>query len=428
MNHTDPMPDLHKRLEALGIKVPEILLPKNGVDLYKWAVIACDQYTQDSSYWEKVKQIAGASPSALNLIFPELYLEKGSAEEKDIKIAEIKKSMNSYLENDIFAPPFSSCIYLERSSTLHQKRCGLVLALDLEKYDWETASLPLIRSTEGTVVERLPPRIEIRRGAALEIPHVLVLIDDEEDRIIPELGEIAKKNVPVYDTPLMMDSGSVKGWKLNTEDAFLQMALAFELLSEKSPSRYGVSPANKPFLFAVGDGNHSLAAAKAVWDNYKKSHAPGSEHPSRWALVEVENLYDPGISFEPIHRVIFGCKAEEVLDVLSCCEGIKSYRREENIIIVENESPAIVTVCLEPVLDKFVRERACHIDYIHGEEELLRLAGDKIHQAVGIMLPPVKKEDLFRTVAQSGPLPRKSFSLGSAGEKRFYLESRKLFG
>ena len=421
------MPDTQKRLEALGIMLPEILLPKPGTDLYKWAVIACDQFTQDTNYWEKVKEIAGTSPSALNLIFPEVYLEKVTKAEKYIRIAEIKNSMNSYLNDGIFSAPLSSFIYLERYSVQHQKRRGLVLALDLERYDWESNSSPLIRSTEGTVIERLPPRINIREGAPLEIPHVLVLIDDEEDRIIPELGEIAKKNEPLYDTSLMMDSGSVKGWALDGENACMQMASAFEELSFKSKTRYGTANSDKPFLFAVGDGNHSLAAAKAVWDNYKKSHAPGSEHPSRWALVEVENLYDPGISFEPIHRIIFGCQVKEVLDLLSSCVGLKCNRGEENIIIVENDSPAIVTACLEPVLDKFVREGDYHIDYIHGEDELLRLVEDKTRQAVGIILPPIRKEDLFRTVANNGSLPRKSFSMGSAGEKRFYLECRRLF-
>jgi len=199
-------------------------------------------------------------------------------------------------------------------------------------------------------------------------------------------------------------------------------------------ARYGsgVSAAGeKPFLLAVGDGNHSLATAKAIWEEYKKAHAneAGLEnHPARRALVEVENLYDPGIGFEPIHRVVFGAEPAELLETLSRIENLKSQLSEKRIIRIENRSPAIATASLQPQLDSFVKQKGCSIDYIHGEDEVIRITSDPAKRAVGILLPPVQKEGLFKTVAQCGPLPRKSFSMGEAEEKRFYLECRRLHG
>ena len=423
------------RLAILGTAIPEILLPKDGTDLSKWAVIACDQFTQDRDYWEQVKIAADGEPSCLSLIFPEVYLADGTEETKKQQIQNIRNSMHSCME-DVFAPPRRCCVYLERSTTQHPMRRGLVLMVDLDQYDWSPESRPLIRATEGTVKERLPPRMEIRRGAPLELPHILLLIDDEDDSLIPALGETARTRPPLYETPLMMNSGAVTGWALDTEEAWAFLAEGLEKLAAKAAGRYGrngMSAKESPFLFAVGDGNHSLATAKAVWEEYRKAHAgeKGLEnHPARWALVEVENLYDPGISFEPIHRIIFGAEPPELLDVLSSLEDIRCRQdhSESRIIRIENLSPAISTVSLQPLLDNFVKQNGCSIDYIHGEDELIRLAADTARQAVGLILPPVRKDGLFKTVAQSGPLPRKSFSMGEAEEKRFYLECRRLFG
>ncbi|MCL2318715.1 MAG: DUF1015 domain-containing protein, partial [Treponema sp.] len=384
----------------------------------------------------------------LNLIFPEVYLEDGSDNARGLRIREIRKSMDSYLRGNVFAPPRRSCVYLERSTPWHPKRRGIVLSIDLEQYDWAPESRPLIRSTEGTVKERLPPRMEIRRGAPLELPHILLLIDDEEDRLIPSLGELARKHLPLYETSLMMKAGAVAGWALDTKEAWTVLAEGLEALAGKAPGRYGTgvssgtgssSSGAAPFLFAVGDGNHSLAAAKAVWEEYKKAHAGEAglmNHPARWALVEVENLYDPGISFEPIHRVIFGAESAELLEALSILKNI-ACRQEapgSRIIRIQNLSPAIATAELQPLLDSFVKQKSYTIDYIHGEDEVRRLTSgamlppEPARKAVGLILPPVQKEGLFKTVAQTGPLPRKSFSMGEAEEKRFYLECRRLFG
>ena len=439
------MDELTSRLSALGVGVPEILLPRKGIDLSKWAVIACDQFTQDRNYWEQVKKNTGASsPSSLNLVFPEVYLGDGGEEGRAGIIRNIRASMDLYMREGVFAPPKRGCVYVERSTPNHPKRRGILLLLDLEQYDWTPGSRPLIRSTEGTAPERLPPRMDIRRGAPLEIPHILILLDDENDSLIPSLGEIAMKNPPLYETPLMMNSGAVSGWAVDSKEALAVLAQGLETLLEKSITRYkdssraADSSPDKPFLFAVGDGNHSLATAKAIWEEFKKSHSNGNQrgevdlenHPARWALVEAENLYDPGISFEPIHRVLFGAEPPELMDILSALKD-KKFRQDpsnKRVIRMENLSPAIATAGLQPLLDDFVKKKGCSIDYIHGEDEVLRITEDPSRRAVGLILPPVEKEGLFKTVARTGPLPRKSFSMGESEEKRFYLESRRLFG
>ncbi|MCL2233838.1 MAG: DUF1015 domain-containing protein [Treponema sp.] len=424
------MNELLKRLAALGVGIPEVLLPHNGIDLSKWAVIACDQFTQDREYWERVKNTAVGAPSCLNLIFPEIYLEDEG--DKEARLRSIRASMNAYAAGDVFAPPRHCGVYLERSTPHTAKRRGLVLSIDLERYEWTPESRPLIRCTEGTVTERLPSRIEIRRGAPLELPHVLLLIDDERDRLIPSIGEIARKNAPLYETPLMQDSGDITGWAVDTEEALALLADGLETLADTAGGRYGSAlPGEAPFLFAVGDGNHSLATAKAVWEEYKKAHADEAglaDHPARWALVEVENIYDSGISFEPIHRVVFGIQPQELLEALSALADIRCQQEPPGgVIRIESLSPEIATASLQPLLDSFVQERGLLIDYIHGEDEVLRLASDTARQAAGLLLPPVRKDGFFKTVAQNGPLPRKSFSMGEACEKRFYLECRKLF-
>jgi hypothetical protein len=446
--------DIHARLAALGAAAPEILLPRRGIDLEKWAVIACDQFTQDRAYWKAVEAAAGEGPSALRLIFPEVYLEDDDREDR---VRGIHRTMEEYLAG-VFAPARRGCVYLERSGPRYPRRRGLVLALDLERYRWDPAARPLIRTTEGTVRERLGPRMEVRRGAALESPHVLVLIDDEEDFLLPGLAERAQRTAPAYRTPLMMNSGAVSGWFLDREEDWAVLAEGLEKLADRARSRYGAADP-EPFLFAVGDGNHSLAGAKGVWEEYKAAHRgePGLEnHPARWALVELENLYDPGIAFEPIHRLVLGAGAGELLDLLAALPDFVSRplgNREDLVRLVEEEgaarnrlglvagtelflietgAPGLITDSLQPLLDDFVKTRpSCSIDYLHGAGEVFRVAGQRPLNGVpatGLLLPPVKKSGLFQTVARRGPLPRKSFSMGEAGEKRFYLECRALFG
>jgi hypothetical protein len=442
------MTGLEERLAALGTAIPEITLPGRGVDLQKWAVIACDQFTQDRAYWEGVRKTAGAAPSALNMIFPEVYLEEAGRKDR---VQAIHRTMASYLGEGLLVPVQPGGMYVERSTPYRRRRRGLILAVDLEQYDWKPGSQTLIRTTEETVPERILPRMEIRRSAPLEIPHILLLIDDEADYLIPALGERAKKGAPLYRTPLMLGAGEISGWALNTETDWAVLTEGLEGLAARSETRYG---GGKPFLYAVGDGNHSLATAKAVWEEYKKAHAGRAErHPGRYALVELENIYDPGIAFEPIHRVIFGAALEEVRAVLSELPGFTSHTVESaeelsrlvtdttagnrygligggRYILVETGTAGIATGELQPLLDRFTSAGAGNgglgIDYIHGKEELFRIAAGGEKPVVGLLLPPVEKAGLFRTIARSGPLPRKSFSMGEAVEKRFYLECRRL--
>jgi len=446
---------IEERLGKLGIEIPDILLPQRA-DLRQWAVIACDQFTQDRVYWEKVKETAAGSPSALNLIFPEVFLADSDHAQR---IGDIHRSMRHYLDSGVFAAPRRGFVYLERDTPFNRGRKGLVAAVDLEQYSWSPGARPLIRPTEGTVPERLPPRMDIRRSAPLETPHILLLIDDDADSLLRELGERAKKNAPAYQGELMLNSGSVTGWFLDKEDDWSFLAGGVEELSRRALTRYSADEqpgsvtqpgsAAQPFLFAVGDGNHSLASAKGIWEEYRGGGNPSASR-CRYALVEIENIYDPAIQFEPIHRVVFGLDFDGALNLLSALPAFSSrmiFGREELVrltaepvkgnrfgivcggryAIIETSAGGIATASLQPLLDGAVTGDGLSIDYIHGEEELFRLASGSGKPAAGILLPPVQKAGFFETIAHSGPLPRKSFSMGEAAEKRFYIECRELF-
>jgi hypothetical protein len=377
-------------------------------------------------------------------------LEDGDRPER---IAAIRAAMESYLRGTVFAPPARGFLYIERSTPMHGLRRGLVAAIDLERYDWHPDARPLIRATEGTVKERIPPRMEIRRDAPLESPHVILLVDDDRRSFIEGLGERAKKRPARYSTSLMQGAGTISGWLLDDKEAWSFAAAELERLALK-----GASGTGDPFLYAVGDGNHSLATAKAVWDEYKAAHEDDPavmDHRARWALVEIENIYDEGIEFEPIHRAVFGTTLDEVLDALSAMPGFAArpvdssadlVRLTEDAsaartrfgviagseqVLVETSAQGLSTIVLQPILDSFAAARSGRsIDYLHGADETIRVSDETRAEAraVGILLPPVGKADLFSTVARSGPLPRKSFSMGEAVEKRFYLECRRLFG
>uniref|UniRef100_A0A7C3IJR1 DUF1015 domain-containing protein n=1 Tax=Gracilinema caldarium TaxID=215591 RepID=A0A7C3IJR1_9SPIR len=442
-----------ERLAALGTKIPDILLPNKHIDLQSWAVIACDQFTQDRAFWDGLAKQIGDKASLLSMIFPEIYLEDP---DKADRIAKIRASMQKAISSSYFDEPIHGMVYVERSTPHHACRRGLVLALDLERYDWHPEARPLIRATEGTVQERLPPRIEIRRGAPLESPHIIVLIDDPERRLVEGLGERAKTKPSRYKTQLLANAGNITGWVLDTQGDFEYLAAELERLVRQAIIRDGrTNPSAEPFLYAVGDGNHSLATAKAVWEEYKKAHqheADIMEHPARYALVEIENIYDEGIDFEPIHRIVFGTDLQEMeqllqkelsaqislvpsleslMDLLSATPahtiqyGLVS---QEGLRLVSIPGTAIATAPLQPVLDRFIAEKKgkAFIDYIHGDRETAALALAEADR-IGILLPPVGKGDLFLTVGKSGPLPRKSFSMGEGIEKRFYLECRRLF-
>jgi len=454
------MSEIQQRLGTMGVGVPEILLPQG--DLRQWAVVACDQFTQDRDYWQKAREATGGQPSTLHMIFPEAFLADG---DRPRRIGDIHQAMRNYLGSGVFAAPRRGLVYLERDTPFNRGRRGLVAAVDLERYEWSPSARPLIRATEGTVPERLPPRMEVRRDAPLETQHVLLLIDDATDTLLPALGERAKKNVPVYQGDLMLGSGSASGWFIDCEDDWALLADGLESLALRAATRYGVENAHgaSPFLFAVGDGNHSLASAKGIWEEYKAANGGGAmDHPCRYALVEIENIYDPAITFEPIHRVVFGLGLDGALGLLSALPGFSSRTlssREEMAALVaepavkgnrfgivtsgdegncytlvETSAGGLSTASLQPLLDDAVKSAAADgdgllsIDYIHGEDELCRLATTPGAAVTGMLLPPVQKDGFFETVARHGPLPRKSFSMGEAAEKRFYIECRKLFG
>lgn len=432
-----------KTFEEMGIKIPEILLPKN-LDVSTWSVVACDQYTQDREYWNSAEKTVNGKPSTLNIILPEVYLGDS---DKPERIKKIRKTMNEYLENGIFSEPKKEFVYVERTTAYGRVRRGLVAAIDLETYEWKPFSKALVRATEATIVERIPPRMEIRRGAPLESPHIMLLVNDPEKSLVEGTGACVSKNNPLYSGNLMQNSGSIKGWEVSSDADVEYVRGALEKLAEKNTSSDG-----SVFLFAVGDGNHSLATAKAVWDEYKKSNPNEKDSPVRYALVEIVNIYDSGLTFEPIHRVVFDADPKKIIEKLaqkldatvktlsSASELENSVKKSganfgfvftkngaQEFVLLETKITELAVAHFQPILDEILKSEfpSSKIDYIHGSQEVFRLGSKE--NAVGILLPLVAKDSFFATINSRGPLPRKSFSMGEADEKRFYLECRKLF-
>ena len=442
------------KFSEYGLSVPEILFPKN-IDTKTWSVVACDQYTQDKDYWAAAKKIAGDKPSTLNLIFPEAYLnDEGKAE----RIQKIKEAMASYINGGVFDKPKKAFVYVERTTAYGRVRKGLVAALDLDSYEWKPFSTALTRATEATILERIPPRMEIRRGAPLELPHIMLLANDSGGLLIESLGNKikARGDAPLYQGELMQNSGSIKGWAVESEEDLNGFKAALQKLYEAGTKN------GSTFLFAVGDGNHSLATAKAVWEEEKKrlqeSGATTSqiqESPVRFALVEIVSIYDKGLTFEPIHRVVFskagasdfealiaflkeklGAQIQEPSTAQELEEAVKKssadfgfyYKKDgaQKPVLLKTKITDLAVSRFQPALDEFLKTQdGSELDYIHGADEIFRL-GQK-DGALGILLPPVAKDSFFDTIGSLGPLPRKSFSMGEASEKRFYLEARRLF-
>ncbi len=391
-----------------------ILLPE-GVDMHKWSVVACDQYTSQPEYWERVRAAVGTSPSTLNIVYPEAFLSEG-----DARISEINKTMKDYIDRGLFAELRDSLIYVERQVNCGKVRRGLVGAVDLEGYDFAKGSKSEIRATEGTVPERIPPRVKIRENAPLELPHAILLINDSENLVLSGID----KSRPLYDFDLCEGGGHISGWRLKGEEA----DMVLERLDEYA------SRAKDNLIFAVGDGNHSLAAAKVCWENVKKGLRDSEKltHPARFCLVEIENIYDEALEFEPIHRVVFGEKPEEVSAALKkyydtqavpadgCQEIVCVFGSSEEHIFIKNSSSELTVGTLQ----KFIDDMGYNTDYIHGEDIVRKLAKDDC--VTGFLLPAPNKADLFETVISDGALPRKTFSMGEANEKRFYLEAKKI--
>ncbi len=437
--------------ESIGLHIPEVLLPKPSVDMLLWPVVACDQYTSQPEYWDRVRSLVGDRPSTLNLVLPEVYL--GSSQEPDM-IEGICSAMREYLERQVLVPQRPGCILVDRKTSRLPSRKGLIVALDLECYDYRPGANSLIRATEGTIVERLPPRIDVRKRAVLELPHILVLVDDPEKTVIEPL--FSEQTECVYDTDLMLNAGHVRGRLIDDERLIRQVAERLERLAEPDAfaARYGAA-GRVPLLYAMGDGNHSLATAKAIWDEMKQ-HGNDPQHPARYALVELVNLHDEGIVFEAIHRAVFNVDADEMLEALrsycaergwsfewAACETPQAacdaadgtaagthgmaYISEQGsgLVSIGNSDYTLAVATLQAFLDACLEIRPdSSIDYIHGRDVVIDL-GQKPGSA-GFYLTPISKHDLFKTIIFDGALPRKTFSMGEADEKRFYLESRRI--
>jgi len=435
------MSSVKNRLSALALNPADIMVPKKGVNLKKWAVVACDQYTSDRDYWKRVENYVEDSPSTLKLIFPEAYLEDGNEEEV---INSINSTMNKYVEDGIFET-YKDSFFLVKRSVGKSHRWGLIGTLDLESYDFSVDSTSLIRATEGTILSRIPPRKRIRENAPLELPHIMVLINDEKRTLIEPFTKQLDKLTKVYDTQLMENGGQLEGYLINSEESFMQIASALEAL-------YNNLDKKNPLLFAMGDGNHSLATAKSCWEDIKQglSEDEIKNHPARFALVEIENIHDEGLEFEPIHRVLFNlekdafdqllsnhCSSYEITEFKSndelknAIEEVEGQTfglatQKDGLLLYKLNTPdaAISAGTIQLILDEIIEKNLCSLDYIHGFKDTVVL-GSKDNN-IALLMPNVSKHTFFDAIIKDKALPRKTFSMGEAHEKRYYMEARAL--
>lgn len=440
--------------ESIALGVPDLLLPKSGIDLSKWAVIACDQYTSEPEYWQKVSDLIGEASSSLNLIYPEVYLGE---KDQDTRITRIRDHMRSYLDQDLFEEA-EGFIYVERQTGQHIRK-GLLACLDLDQYDFHKGATSLIRATEGTILDRIPPRVKVREGAPLEIPHIMVLIDDPGNTVIGPVTRDKDWLNKLYDFELMMDSGHLAGYRVNDSSIEENIINSLKALADPQAfsEKYGVSPETPVILYAMGDGNHSFATAKTIWEKTKESKQDKNallNSPLRYGLVELVNLHDDALVFEPIHRVLFDLSpGRNAVDEMMAfypdrCRYVELSTPEEMQAVVDSQkgSPhkiGVVTesgssmlevanpdanlpaATLQNFLNVFMEDKgAKEIDYVHGTEPVINLG--KKPDCIGFYLPAMDKHDLFKTVILDGATPRKTFSLGEASDKRFYMEARRL--
>ena len=416
----------------IPFKRANILLPKN-IDMTKWSVVACDQYTSEMDYWNEVEKIVGASPSTLRITLPEIFLEDSDVNER---ISKINDTMKEYLDEDLFYELKDSMIYLERTQADGRVREGLMGMVDLEDYSYEKGSQTLIRATEKTVIERIPPRLKVRENALLELPHIMILIDDEKKKIIEDLKNEVTDSDVVYDFDLMENGGHIKGYKLNN-NSMTKVEEGLEALCDKEyfEKKYNVKDKGI-LLFAMGDGNHSLATAKANYENLKQTMTPDEylNHPSRYALVELVNLHSEALEFEPIHRVIFDTDVNKLIEELYKYydineEGNGQYfelvtKDIDKKLYISNPKSNIAVGSIQMFLDEYLKDNKGKLDYIHGDETTKNMGMEENN--VAILFEAMPKEELFRTVILDGALPRKTFSMGHSYDKRYYLEARKI--
>lgn len=409
-------------MNTTAFKNANILIPKNE-DMHKWSVIACDQYTSEPEYWNTVNSIVGNAPSTLNLILPEIYLEDNGVSER---IDNIHAAMDKYVSDGVFEEYKNAMVYVERIQSNGILRQGVVGAIDLEEYDFSKGSTSQVRATEATVIERIPPRIKVRQGASLELPHIMILIDDPDNTVIEPLKNSDMKKL--YDFELMQCGGSIKGYLLD------------EQAQEKINSALCKLAGNindDILLFAMGDGNHSLATAKEFYEQLKKANPDKdfSNHPARYALVEIVNLYSKALEFEAIHRLVYDVDCNKLVSELTAALElsedkvsdqyiIMSYDGTEKKLYINKNSSNLSVGSLQNFLDSYIKSKGGRIDYIHGADTAKNLAAK--YNGISFILPDMDKLQLFPTVIKDGALPRKTFSMGHAADKRFYIEARKI--
>lgn len=419
--------------DHVAIAPADILLPAAGTDLTAWAVVACDQYTSQPEYWQAVEKEVGDKPSTLHITLPEIYLAQSNE-----RVPAIHQAMEEYLQKGILQEAVKGGFILTERTTLSGSRLGLVAAADLESYDFDAGSRSMIRATEGTILSRIPPRLFIRQGAALECPHVLLLLDDMQKTVVEPLCARREELPLLYDFPLMAGGGRLRGWAVTEPELLRGVYDALAVLKAKLPK-------DNPLLMAVGDGNHSLATARTHWLQLKKTLSPeeAARHPARYALVEVENIHDEALHFHPIHRVVFHADGDDLMrDWAEYChargmelgETIKQpddqqiavlYGGKEAAAVIRHPETSLAVGTLQKFLDDYLsRHKEAEIDYIHGEDAVRGLCRQK--DTVGFLVPGLDKPALLPAVRQDGALPRKTFSMGEANEKRFYMECRKI--
>lgn len=417
-----------------------ILLPDERIPLGQWACIACDQFTSDYAYWKQAEALTAGVPSALHLVLPEAYLGTAEAERRT---AAIPAAMREYRET-VLTRAVDGYVYVERTEQSGRVRQGLVGVVDLEAYSYEKGALPLVRPSENTVVERIPPRMAVRRAASLELPHVMMLADDAGQTLVEPVGAAKARLRPLYEGELMLGGGHIAGWAVEDPELLEQIDRAVAALESRAgfDAKYPQAAGSAPMALAVGDGNHSLATAKACWEALKPTLPPEQQktHPARWCLAEVCNVHSPAIEIEPIHRVLFGTKEDTVLLALIAWSdlhglGLHTGPGAQSFTIQGRQyrcgfhfdSPAepLTVGTIEAFLADFLKSRPeVKVDYIHGEAAVEQLCAQK--GAVGLLLPPFDKGDIFKGVVLGGVLPRKTFSMGHAEEKRYYLEARAI--
>lgn len=440
-------------LAGTGIQVPRILLPKKGIDMRRWAVIACDQYTSDRDYWRRLEEQTAGSPSTLELIFPEVYLEDSDSEQR---IRNINRTMDAYLADGTLEEQPPGFILIDRKTAEVESRKGLILALDLECYDYNKGAKSLIRATEGTILDRLPPRVKVRCNAPIELPHIMVLIDDPQQTVIEPLFDEPLETL--YDFDLLENGGHLKGYRVDRPELVAQVVNALERLADPQVYRDKYPGEEAVMLYAMGDGNHSFATAKAIWESLKEEAGDKEAimtHPARYALVELVNVHDRGLEFEAIHRVLFDVDCPHMMERMerffaarntplrfSACADLDEAQQlaarageahafavvlagRFGVCTVENPEYTLTVATLQAFLDHYLEEnRAVRVDYIHGSRSVTDLGGKAA--SAGFYLPAISKQELFRTIVLDGALPRKTFSMGEADEKRFYLECRRI--